>query len=489
VIYDEAWTDALLFGHEEPHVRLVLAATLGHPTREPSITELVEATGLERATVIDSQRQIDPLLTRALDYGRALERGWRPTGDELINLLVARRSGADAVIGLYETPRRTRDSYPKRDGTNALTILRREYDSDLADHPFKVPVGIGKKLPKGSRSNAVRRLILAYYVRQQLIFGAILPDDLATADRLHLHRVDRTTGYEEEPAARQVESARSALLDCGALEAHPSEAGLYVIPGGRPPVRDFYRASFKRARRLALGGFYVERLAVPATDAQAERIRRLIRTLGSRPAELALWPDVIDEAKYDDGYDDHETGGSERAIAALETALSTRRPPQTNVTATPNEPDGHPEPTRRPPASSTSTLDLEPFAPSGREGDSGEEEDGLSGLPIVGGVLVSLYPEGTPRAILIDLSRTLDQLAARNDGEPLSVAQRAAVDQRVGAYLGGLERPTIGQVRAAVRHPVSDDALLDELKRLRPAPELSDEIGRLLDGALHDVPE
>lgn len=296
------FTDELLFSGQEPNAKVVLAATLGVPNRDPSLSQLAEMTGLKRNTVKAAQDELERWRTM-----------WLEVAEEMKLCL-------PGVLVVYDKPEQWYDRYrdnPRFNRSNKVTSVWLAFDptpSRASDAPprIELPAHIHTRLPRRSRSAAVLRLVAAVYAREQLRRGAIQIEDETVARKLGLKEV--VGGWEEGPNVRQVARARETLIAAGILVVHDADAQpcpIYTMPGATPQrvenpaaLEPEWTFRFRRHRLKDAG----EQLDVYATDAQWATVLTLVRHLGDVEAVDAI---------FDAGLDPLDDNEAEKVIDAL----------------------------------------------------------------------------------------------------------------------------------------------------------------------------
>ncbi|MGH2383396.1 MAG: hypothetical protein ACRDG7_19570 [Candidatus Limnocylindria bacterium] len=305
-------TDAALFELELDEA-LVLAATCGYPERNPSLTQLVESTGLKRNSVKAAQDKLEACMGRPYVEGQGAR---RLTGGELLEQMKQadenvpppmgwHRARQAAPLVIFDKPEHWYDrepDNPRYQRSNRITWIQPKYDPD---HPgnigrmIELPASVLAKIPRGRGVNApLLRLLALTYAREQLRRGAIQIEDRLLADRFSIYEVDRETGYYEGLAVRQVERTREKLAQAGVIDLRDEGDGLpvYVMPGGTPgsdkTPDDFDPARTKRIRPLGLEGDDGQEIV--ASDEQHAELHRHIRTLGGRAPRAAELKGLLD---------------------------------------------------------------------------------------------------------------------------------------------------------------------------------------------------
>jgi hypothetical protein len=277
-------TDALLFDTSLTFdERLVLAATLGHPTRSPSLTETADATGLHRQTVRDLQVALNhhhPSIVRH-DDGR---------------VTIKVREGEDGVpeiplpVALWQRPyewfeRNPTD--PRYGFSNTLLYVREQYDPRAPANKgrwIELPASIHTRLArgKGVSNAAIVRLVALVYASEQLQRGAIQMDDYTLAELLGADK-------------KQIGKIRRRLIEDGILRVvqHGKKTDpVYTMPGAAPgsskTSADFDATKTKRMMTLQIAGgeFY----SVLTSEAGYEHLVRLFEAAPPTAAE-AFWQD------------------------------------------------------------------------------------------------------------------------------------------------------------------------------------------------------
>lgn len=441
--------------------RLVLAVQLGYPNHNPSLEQIAAVAAMNRHTVLAAQAELETTFSVWTDNGDGIQH----VGGYQLAALDRPSAGRDR-----------RGSYPRFNRSTRVEKVARWADPrDPANGGRwgSLPGAILERLPRGRKNNALIRLAALAYAREQLRAGAIQIGDDALA-------------YLLGSTPRKIGSARRLLAEAGILRfvRRDRPCNIYTMPGGTPGRPENPDALDPlRTRRLDHLHVGPHTLRVYASANELAEATRLIDTLTPPLALLALragipWslserlhgPEILDALASFHGRQKGQVSGSKHPYRPLRAPLPVVRGTEP-LLPTPN---------------STFTR----FA---REEEAGEGEASLSGLPKVAAELAALYPEGAPRSHLDSLDWTRTTLGDRfNDGQPLNTDQLAALDSRLAGFLAGLDptkdpRLLFAQVRRALRHPTTDDALFAELQRL--ATPLDASLAAALEAALPAMPE
>lgn len=372
-------TDALLFDTTlSPDEKIVLAATLGFPNRNPSQTQTAEATGLHRLTVIEAQKKLNvhhpdilfipdgPLIVFGTDKVDEL---WLTLGRDHLDrpiqvpppAAVWDRPAQNSKNAHDRTPNRLIDVWEKFDPQHPSNVRQR----------IELPASIHTTLAKGKgvKNASLVRLVALALAREQLLRGAIQISAETLASMI-----------DADP--RAVKRITTRFLHDGVLRVHQDgNEPVYVMPGATDasPMTpdDFDPARTKTMVTLQFDegeecphGCVHSALwfDVLTTDAGLALIFREVRELGDKVAAhfLELDPSVKD---HQHGWNTTETILLSLRRAATELA--------TNDTAylkkTPCVSQEDPVPvTRRPPLLPTTDYPIKPSRAAADEHDQPE---------------------------------------------------------------------------------------------------------------------
>jgi len=280
-------TDKLLFANEELNAKNVLAATLGYPNRNPSLTQLAHATGLSRHTVQEVQKNLDKWTVRIVEE--------HADGSATAAFRVP-RARYDRPDQWYDREKNS----PRFNRSNRLATAYLAYDPDHEDYA-SLPAAIVDRLPRKSKSASLLRMVALVYAREQLIRGAIQIEDEVIARRLDLWEL--RNGFMEGPGTSQVKTARHALIEAHILVVYDTDAHpfpIYVMPGATPQrpenPAEFQPEWTKRFQRA-------EWIDTFASDSQFDTILSLARILGEDDASEAMEAAGLDPWGDEEGED------------------------------------------------------------------------------------------------------------------------------------------------------------------------------------------
>ena len=258
-------TDAVLFDRSLPFdARAVLALTLGHQGKNPSVDYTAAAIGLQPRTVLTAQR--------VLEYGT---RVW--TMDDAGAIALVADCPATATFDRPSEWYERHPNSPQFHRSTKLDVLAPW--AKPADHAHaELPADIAARLPKREHHNSIVRLVALAYAREQLIRGAIQIEDASLA-------------YLLGASPRQVRRAREQLLREGILrfERREGPCDIYTMPGGTP-VRPIDPDALeplwtRRLATLTIGPFLLNLYASPS---ELDTAARLVDKIGEPKSIAAL---------------------------------------------------------------------------------------------------------------------------------------------------------------------------------------------------------
>ena len=243
-------TDRLLFGPFSHDEFVVIAAELGCPGRNLSLTQLVEATGLKRNTV--------EAITKKLE-----EHPGYPT------------ASFDRPAGNSErNPHNPQFVRPTR-----LKAVRADIDPAAPGRwMVELPVTILNRINRGkgvSNAGLLRRVACAC-AREQLIGGAVQVTDDTLAKKF---------GCDRQAVAR----ARRSLIKHGILVPVKGQPNVWTMPGATPgKPEDPERLDVTRTKKVYAVAIGENRYDVEATASEHDLISDLVIAVGEKAATDAV---------------------------------------------------------------------------------------------------------------------------------------------------------------------------------------------------------
>jgi hypothetical protein len=204
-------TDHVLFHPRLSHAaKLVLAATLAYPNRDPSLTQLEAATGLGRLTIINAQNELEREQITGLDRPR---HPWERHADK-----------------------------PRFQRTSKLAWIAPEADPlqrANRNKTVELPGEFAAQMPRGKKNSVLYPIVALALVREQLRRGAIQIEDDPLAALLRI-------------SPRQVQRIRQDLRRSGLLDSARRDRPCDVLtfPGATARDPDPAALDPSRTRRL-----------------------------------------------------------------------------------------------------------------------------------------------------------------------------------------------------------------------------------------------
>ena len=267
-------SDDLIFApYYSFNARVVLAAILAYPERDPSLKQLQAQTGLDKKAIGQATHELEATAEKPHENA---------DGDILYPQKQAAR------FNRPEHPWERNPDNPRFNRSTRLAAIQEKYDDAARSNSktrIELPGAILDKLPrgKGIKNAALLRLVALAYCADQLRRGAI-------------HKEDATLAYELGANTRQIKHARTALRDCGVVLVVKGRPNVYTMPNGTPGKPEnpdqLSEGTTKHLYEIKFGTTEVAwPFDVRATKRELDEIRRLATRLGYDATDEILFAD------------------------------------------------------------------------------------------------------------------------------------------------------------------------------------------------------